>query len=313
MTLTELRYVVAVARERHFGRAAEACFVSQPTLSVGVRKLEDELGMLLFERGTNEISVTPGGERVVAQAQRVLEEAAALRRLAGEGGDELSGPLRLGAIYTVGPYLLPHLIPVLRERAPRMPLVIEEGYTASLVRRLRNGELDIIVIALPFEGPSLQTCPLYAEPFVALLPASHPLIEREQLRSSDLDGEHVLLLGEGHCFRAQVLEACPECNSTDADQAQLESSSLETIRLMVASGIGVTVLPSTAAGADRYSQRLLAIRRFVAPAPGRTVGLAWRRSFTRPLAVETVRQAVLACNLSGVRMLECSPGTAPDA
>lgn len=313
MTLTELRYVVAVARERHFGRAAEACFVSQPTLSVGVRKLEDELGMALFERGTQEVTVTPGGERVVAQAQRILEEVAALRRLAEEGGDELSGPLRLGAIYTVGPYLLPHLIPVIRERAPRMPLVIEEGYTASLVRRLRNGELDVIVIALPFESPSLQSCPLYEEPFVALLPAAHPLIERERLRTADLEGEHVLLLGEGHCFRSQVLEACPECNSTDTEQAQLESSSLETIRLMVASGIGITVLPSTAAGADRYSQRLLAIRRFEAPAPGRTVGLAWRRSFPRPLAVEAVRQAVLACNLTGVKMLECDPVSSPVA
>lgn len=308
MTLTELRYIVAVARERHFGRAADSCYVSQPTLSVAVRKLEEELGMTLFERRSNEITVTPGGEAIIAQAQRVLEEASAIKELALEGKDQLKGPLRFGLIYTVGPYLLPHLIPILHEQAPAMPLIIEEEYTASLSRRLRNGELDLIVISLPFEEPGIVTQPIYDEPFVILLPAAHPWTQRETIPAPDLAEENVLLLGRGHCFREQVLEACPECarenTGEDGLQTSLEGSSLETIRHMIASGIGVTVLPCTAAGADRYAQRLLSIRRFEAPVPTRRVALAWRKSFTRLAAVEAVRTAILGCQLTCLTILD---------
>lgn len=308
MTLNELRYIVAVARERHFGHAAEACFISQPTLSVAVKKLEEELGVSLFERRKGEVTVTPIGEQIVAQAQRVLEEASGIRQIARQGQDQLDGPLRLGAIYTIGPYLLPHLIPVLAERAPKMPLVIEENYTASLSDKLKRGELDVIVISLPFEEPGVLTLPLYREPFVLLLPSSHPLNQKPEFDISDLGHEDVLLLGAGHCFRDQVIKVCPQCirrSTSEGGPAQtLEGGSLETIRYMVASGLGVTILPCSAAGAERFSERLLNIRRFGADAPSRVVALAWRKSFPRPRAIEVLREAVLSCDMSCVEPLK---------
>lgn len=308
MTLNELRYIVAVARERHFGRAAESCFVSQPTLSVAVKKLEDELGVSLFERGAGEVAITAVGEQIVAQAQRVLEEADSIRRLARTGQDPLVGTLRVGAIYTVGPYLFPHLIAVMAELAPRMPLVIEESFTAVLCERLRQGKLDAIIISLPFEEPGVVTAPLYDEPFVLLLPSAHPWTEKDSVDMDNLGGENVLLLGAGHCFRDQVLRVCPQClqpSSTEGHlQRTLEGGSLETIRYMVASGVGVTILPCTAAGADRFSERLVSIRRFSQQAPQRRVALAWRRSFPRQEAVDLLRQAIQACNLTCVRRIE---------
>jgi LysR family hydrogen peroxide-inducible transcriptional activator len=304
MTLNELRYIVAVARERHFGRAAEACFISQPTLSVAVKKLEEELGLSLFERRRGEVSVTPVGERIVAQAQRVLEEASGIRQIARQGQNQLDGPLRIGAIYTIGPYLLPHLIPQLSERAPKMPLIIEENYTANLADQLKRGELDVILISLPFDEPGVVTMPLYEEPFVLLIPSSHPLNQKPDFELADLRNEDVLLLGPGHCFRDQVLQVCPECvgrSRTDGSTAQtLEGGSLETIRYMVAGGLGVTILPCSAAGADRFSERLLSIRRFGHDAPSRRVALAWRKSFPRPEAIEALRDAVLSCEMSCV-------------
>ncbi|MCG5500758.1 hydrogen peroxide-inducible genes activator [Ectothiorhodospira lacustris] len=297
MTLTELRYIVAVARERHFGRAAEACHVSQPTLSVAVKKLEEELGVMLFERSKTEVSITPVGEEVVQQAQRILEGVDTLVDLARQGKDQLAGPLRLGAIHTIGPYLLPHLVPEIHRRAPQLPLIIEENYTARLAEGLRQGELDVIIVALPFEQPGVVTLPLYAEPFVAVLPADHPLAQRQKLDIDELAQENLLLLGAGHCFREQVLLACPACHSTVSSgnriQHSVEGSSLETIRHMVVTGMGVTILPCSAAGADRYARHLLAIRRFNDPVPERRVALAWRSSFPRPRAIEVVRQAIM--------------------
>ncbi len=306
MNLNELRYVVAVARERHFGRAAEACFVTQPTLSVAVRKLEEELGVKIFERRRNDVRITPIGEQVVAQAQRVLEEVERLRNIARQGQDPLLGPLRLGAIYTIGPYLIPPLIPVLAEMAPEMPLVIEENYTARLTEKLKRGELDAILIALPWEESGCDTLPLYEEPFVVLIPASHPWRERKQIRGAELAGEELLLLGSGHCFRDQVLQACPQCNRSAESglQQSVEGGSLETIRHMVASGLGITVLPCTAAGADSYTRRLVEIRRFAPPAPSRTVAIAWRKGYPREEAVRTVARAIRAVEMSCVRYLD---------
>ena len=306
MTLTELRYITAVARERHFGRAAAACFVSQPTLSVAVRKLEQELGVTLFERTRTDVSPTPIGEKVVAQAQRVLEEAQNLQLIASSAGDPLKGPLRIGVIYTIGPYLLPSLIPSLNDLAPDMPLLVEEGYTASLRNKLKNGELDVIIIALPFEQGGVVTAPVFEEPFIVLIPGSHPWIEKPAISTCDLPEETVLLLGQGHCFRDQVLEICPDCVATTADgnlQAALEGSSLETIRHMVASGVGVTVLPCTAAGADLYPSRMVRIKRFSGAPPSRTVALAWRKSFVRTPAIDALHQAINRCPLSCVRMI----------
>lgn len=309
MTLNELKYIVAVARERHFGRAAEACFISQPTLSVAVRKLEDELGLSLFERRKGEVSVTAIGEQIVAQAQRVLEEAGVIRQIAEQGQDQLAAPLRIGAIYTIGPYLLPLLIPQLAERAPQMPLVVEENFTSVLTEKLKQGELDVILISYPFDEPGVMSMPLYQEPFVLLLPSSHPFNQCEEVSVDDLSVEDVLLLGAGHCFRDQVLQMCPKCLSRRHGQAAgqtLEGSSLETIRYMVAGGMGVTVLPCTAACADRFSERLLTIRRFAGKTPTRVVALAWRKSFPRPEAIEVVRDSVMQDLPGCVRPMESS-------
>ena len=297
MTLTELRYIVAVARERHFGRAAEACFVSQPTLSVAVRKLEEELGVTLFERARNEVSVTPVGERIVAQASRVLEETEAIRLLAEAGQDQLASPLRLGAIYTIGPYLFPGLVPRLQATVPDMSLVVEENFTARLGERLRQGELDVIIVALPFQAPGIVTRPLYREPFMVALPKGHPWGRRKAIAATELAGENLLLLGAGHCFRDQVLDACPGCRRSAQVEGEIqqtvEGSSLETIRYMVASGIGITVLPCSAVEAGRRG--MLVTRPFRPPVPGRVVALAWRESFPRPKAIEALRKAILAC------------------
>lgn len=306
MTLTELRYLVALAQQRHFGRAAEICFVSQPTLSVAIKKLEDELGVILFERRKHDATLTPTGQRIVEQAQRVLEETAVIKELAEDGRDQLNGPLRLGAIYTIGPYLFPHLIPTLHEHAPHMPLVIEENYTARLSERLRQGELDVILIALPFAEPGLVTLPIYDEPFVVVIPSSHPWNARTDIAPAELANEALLMLGSGHCFRDQVFDACPGCAQQIKDQSHtqtVEGTSLETLRHMVASGMGITVLPATAVGADRYAQRLLSIRRFATPEPTRRVALAWRKSFPRPTAIDAIRTAILESGLSGIQPL----------
>ena len=305
MTLTELRYIVAVARERHFGRAAETCFVSQPTLSVAVKKLEEELGVTLFERGPGEVSVTPAGEKIVEQAQRVLEEASRIREIAAAGKDPLAGPLRLGAIYTIGPYLLPKLIPILRRTAPAMQLLIQENFTHRLAEELKSGEVDVILVALPFEAPAVVTRAVYDEPFLVAVPKGHPWENRKRVTSDELASESLLLLGEGHCFRDQVLEICHTVRSRErsALAKTVEGGSLETIRQMVAGGVGVTVLPATSTNASGGASDLIRILPFARPAPTRRVGLAWRRSFPRPEAIEALRKAILACNLPQVEKL----------
>lgn len=304
MTLTELRYIIAVAREHHFGKAAAACNVSQPTLSVAIKKLEDELGVAIFERASNEIRVSSIGERIIEQAQQTLEAADNVKQIALHGKNQLAGPLRIGAIHTIGPYLFPELIPLLSKAAPDMPLVVEENYTSVLTEKLKSGELDVIIIALPFDEHGIVCKPLYKEPFVVLMPAEHPLAARKSINSKLMAEENVLLLGQGHCFRDHVIEACPDCVSKpglDGDlRNAVEGSSLETIRHMVVSGLGITVLPCTAAGAHSYSQRLLAIRRFSKPVPSRQVALAWRLSYTRPKVIDAITRAVKACNLSCV-------------
>jgi LysR family hydrogen peroxide-inducible transcriptional activator len=302
MTLTELRYIVTLAQEQHFGRAADRCYVSQPTLSIAVKKLEDELGIALFERTKSRVQPTPLGEQIVAQANLVLEQTAAIKDLADAGKDQLSSPLSVGAIFTIGPYLLPKFIPHLQKLASKMPLYVEEGYTHNLRKKLRNGELDVIIVALPFVEPDVVTQALYDEPFVVLMPKDHPLAAKEALKPDDLNDQQLLLLGEGHCFRDQVLTTCPslqhhghgEANASNVRTAA-EGSSLETLRHMVASGLGLTILPASAAESSLYSSEVLVTRPFVEPSPSRTVALAWRASFPRHKAIDALRAAIKAC------------------
>jgi LysR family transcriptional regulator, hydrogen peroxide-inducible genes activator len=304
MTLTELKYIVAVARERHFGRAAEACFVSQPTLSVAIKKLEEELGTQIFERRTSEVTTTPAGERIVSQAQRVLDEAGRIKEIARQGKDPLSGPLRLGVIYTIGPYLLPSLVRQLLKDAPQMPLLLTENFTVKLLELLKNGEIDVAIMALPLPETGLLMQAVYDEPFIIAVPRLHPWAKRKSVPSEDLKKETMLLLGSGHCFRDHVLEVCPELSrfssSAEGIQKTFEGSSLETIRHMVGSGLGVTVLPMMSVPEKPPRDSLLNYVPFKPPAPDRRVVLAWRKSFTRVLAVEALRQAILRCPLHGV-------------
>jgi LysR family transcriptional regulator, hydrogen peroxide-inducible genes activator len=297
MTLTELRYIVTLAQEQHFGRAADRCYVSQPTLSIAVKKLEDELGVALFERTKSRVQPTPLGEQIVAQANLVLEQTAAIKDLADAGKDQLSSPLSVGAIFTIGPYLLPKFIPHLQQKASKMPLYVEEGYTHNLRKKLRNGELDVIIIALPFEEPDVVTQVLYEEPFVVLMPKDHPLAAKEAVNPNDLNSEQLLLLGEGHCFRDQVLTTCPNLQhhgeqSANNVRTAAEGSSLETLRHMVASGLGLTILPVSAADSSLYSADVLVTRPFTDPSPSRTVALAWRASFPRHKAIDALREAI---------------------
>jgi LysR family hydrogen peroxide-inducible transcriptional activator len=332
MTLTELKYIVAVAREKHFGRAAESCYISQPTLSVSIKKLEEELDAKIFERSAGEIGLTPLGEEIVAQAQTVLEQAARIYEIAKSGKDPLAAPLRLGVIYTIGPYLLPELVRHNIERTPQMPLMLHENFTHRLLEMLRTGEIDCAILAEPFPDSGLASLVLYDEPFMVAVPSSHALAQAPSVSAEALKQEHMLLLGAGHCFRDHVLEVCPEAarlgagygHEASSMQKSFEGSSLETIKHMVAAGMGVTVVPvlsvppealALASGkraskmskmgkidkaATKGSELFIQYLPFSAQAPTRRVVLVWRRSFTRYEAMAELRNAVYACALPGV-------------
>ena len=303
MTLTEMRYLLAVYQERHFGRAATRCHVSQPTLSVALKKVEERIGALLFERSAADVRPTPLGERVVAQVERVLAESLKLDEIAASGREPLKGPLRLGVIYTIAPYLLPSLIPALHQRAPAMPLFLKEDFTANLLPALKQGELDVIVLALPIQEPGLVAQPLYDEPFRVVVPAGHPWADGGAIDPTRLSGENLLLLGQGNCFREQVVEACPRLATAEGLNDALEGSSLETIRLMVASGAGVAVMPASAADPLIGREPLVRVLPFSDPAPSRRVGLVWRVTFPRPAAIDVVRAALKECLLPGCSLL----------
>jgi LysR family hydrogen peroxide-inducible transcriptional activator len=308
MTLTELRYIVAVARERHFGRAADACFVSQPTLSVAVRKLEEELNTQIFERTNTEVSMTSLGTLIVDQAQRVLEEANSLKHLAMHGQDPLSGPLRIGAIYTIAPYLLPSLVRIARKRLPNVPLFLEENFTVRLLEILRQGALDCLVLAEPFASAGLNQIDLYDEPFLVAVPKGHPWEFRTSIPHRELKEQNTLLLGTGNCFRDHVLGVCPELNrfgsgATLGEQRSFEGSSLETIRQMVASGIGISVMPRTSVADPEATDQLIRYIPFEDPIPTRRICLVWRKNFPRAAAMEELAKVIRESALPGVTYL----------
>ncbi len=304
MTLTELKYIVAVAREKHFGHAAEACFVSQPTLSVAIRKLEEELGIILFERGRNNVNTTEKGRAIVARAQQILDDAEALKTFAKNKQNPLSGTLKLGTIFTIAPYLLPSLVPEVKSRAKDMPLQLDEDYTANLRVKLRQGQLDAIIISLPFTEPECEIIDLYDEPFLALLPDKHQLLQKKELKLIDLSRENLMLLGPGHCFRDQIITLCPECQqSMESDSERMvQGSSLETLRQMVVSGLGVTILPASAVSIDSLQNGLLATRPFKNPVPQRRVSLVYRKRFGRKKAIEVLAQAIKSLQIKGMKI-----------
>jgi LysR family hydrogen peroxide-inducible transcriptional activator len=305
MTLTELRYIVAVSQKNHFGKAAQACFVSQPTLSIAIKKLEGELGVRLFERSSkNEIRITEIGQRIIDQAYIVLQQAQTLNEIAQQGKDPLSGQFKLGVIYTIGPYLLPSLIPVLRKNVPNLKLIIEENFTANLFQSLKQGTLDAIIISYPFEEPGIETAPLYEEPFIVALPNNHAWKDRDAIPTEDLASQDLMLLGSGHCFRDQVIKACPNCMSGNSELTRtLEGGSLETIRHMVAAGTGITVLPRSSIMHSQKKESMIDIKPFKSPSPSRTVAIAWRKHYPRKEAIVTIRDTIKSCPLNGVEII----------
>jgi LysR family hydrogen peroxide-inducible transcriptional activator len=308
MTLQELRFIVALAREKHFHKASQACFVSQPTLSIAVQKLEKELNVTLFERHKNELRVTDVGKDIVERAKRILAEADEIKQLATLDKNHLHTPLKLGAIYTVGSYLLPELITTLNKLAPEMPIEIHEDFTVNLRNKLNSGELDAILISLPFTATGIVTRELYREPFVVLMPSDHPLTKFKSISEDALSDYNVLMLGEGHCFRDQVMASCPDCFAIRKSGAgfnwrTIEGGSLETIRHMVAAKMGLTILPATAAWMGPYNESTLTTRPLKSTSPHRVVALAWRQSFPRFKAIEMVLKAVSKCELEGAKIL----------
>lgn len=300
MTLTDLRYLVALARERHFGRAAERCHVSQPTLSIAIKKVEDELGLALFERHRHEVLVTPGGEGIIRQAQRVLEEMDVLNGAARAARNQFADPLRLGAIFTVAPDLFPPLVRTLKAGGTGLMLYLEENYTHVLADKLAGGELDAIVVARPFEAPETQVEALYREDFQLLLPEGHAWNRRKHIPSSELEAGDLLLLGEGHCFRDQVLQACPHLAGGPGN-AMGPATSLATLRHMVASGLGLTLVPASAVPALTEGGDVMA--RPLQPAPSREIVLAWRRRFPRPQAIKALLAGLRGVALPGTQAL----------
>lgn len=312
MTLTELKYVIAVARMRHFGRAAESCFVSQPSLSVAIRKLEEELGVTIFERRTSDISITPIGQQIVEQAQRVLDESRRIIDIAQNGHDPLAAPLRLGVILTIAPYLLPNLLTELSDSCSQMPLYLEESFTDELLEKLRSGQIDAAIMADTIHGTGMMTQTLYQEEFVVAVPSHHPWVNRNFVNADELKDQTMLLLGSGHCFRDQILGICPDLNRrTKSDRSEVqhtvEGSSLLTICHMVAQGLGITVLPASAVPYLTGPSSRLKILPFKQPAPSRRVILVWRKSYTRDAAIQAIAAAVRKVVLNGCVPLNEAP------
>jgi len=287
MNLRDLRYLIALADLRHFGHAAEACHVSQPTLSTQVKKLEDELGVALVERAPRQVMLTPAGKDIVERARRVLAEVEQMRETARRTADPEAGSVRLGMFPTLGPYLLPHVVPNIRARFPRLELLLVEEKTEMLLNMLRNGRLDAAVLALPLHDDSLEVEFLFEEPFVLALPGSHPLASHRDLRLAEISDQHLLLLEEGHCLRDQALSVCQLAGA--GEKEGFRATSLETLRQMVAAGVGITLLPMLAVKPPVPVSESIQLLPFRAPAPTRRLAMVWRRSsamtpFLRELA-----------------------------
>lgn len=290
MTITELKYIVALAKEQHFGRAAQSVFVSQPTLSIGIKKLEEELGVPIFERLSNKVIPTQTGLRIIEAAKNTLMSTDIIRAIADEEKGELVGNIKLGAIYTICPYLLPKIIPDLQQTVPNIHLYVTENYTQHLIESLKDGSLDVALVSLPIPESNLFAIrPIFEEAFYVIMPKGHRLEQKDNISPQDLDGESVFLLGGGNCFRDQVLQACPNClPTTTNNQALIQGGSLETIRMMVAGRLGVSVFPKMALANDDN----ISIRPFTSPTPKRQIALVWRKSFIQQGVIDALENCV---------------------
>ncbi len=284
MTLQELKYLVALADHGHFGRAAESCFITQSTLSTQIKKLEDFLGVTLFDRSLKRVAPTPIGREILQAARRIVEESERIKELARHAQDPMARTIHLGVIPTLGPYYLPHALTLVHRKYPGLRLLLREEMTQQILERLNAGTLDAGLLALPVADDGLRVEPLFYEPFFAALPAGHPLAKRDVLKVNDIMAEKLLLLDEGHCLRDQALDVC---GGGSRGREEVRATSLETLRQMVGLGLGLTLLPALAVdAAPRASKKAVEIRPFRAPPPGRTIGLVWRRRAPFPETFE---------------------------
>jgi LysR family hydrogen peroxide-inducible transcriptional activator len=288
MTLSELRFVVSVAQEKNFRRAAAKSFVSQPALSLAIKKIENELGVLIFERNRMGISLTTVGEKIVNQAQIVLEEADKIKAISIAEKNTKQVEVKIGLIYSIAPYLLPSIIPLVKSSCPEIILEAEEDITTNLIKKLEEGSIDAAIIALPFVVPGIETQPLYDEPFKVLIPTKHPWNNKQKINAKELKNEKILLLDNTHCFSMQVREACPGIS----DKAEVQAgTSLETIRNMVASNLGISILPQSAT-ANNYSNDLINILPFESPIPFRRVAMAFRRGSSKQTSLVKIIKSI---------------------
>ena len=288
--LKDLRYLVAIADTRHFGRAAERCFVSQPTLSAQIKKLEDYLGVQLIERQPKNLTLTDAGEQIVARARRIVEASEEVVTLARTHRDPLAGRLRLALLPTVGPYLLPQVARPIRKALPRLELRLYEYQTAQILEKLEDSSIDLGILALPVELEGLQCRELFSEPFTVAMPDQHRLAKRETVRIEDLKDEQLLLLEDGHCLRDQALEVCSRVGLHE--KQDFRATSLETLRQMVATGAGVTLLPEMASRGAYGNARGVAVRPFARPVPVRRIGAVWRKTSARAPAIDAVCRVI---------------------
>lgn len=294
MNLRDLKYILAVAETRHFGRAAERCFVSQPTLSGQIKKLEEELGVVIFERTNRSVEVTPIGAAILGHARLLLEQADAIEQVARAHQDPLAGPLRIGAIPTLSPYLMPLLLVPLKRRYPQLKLVLSEEITDSLLKRLRQHELDAALIATPTDDPDLDAIPLFDEPFWLAHPRSHPLYDKDDIGPEDLEQIDLLLLAEGHCLTHQVMDVCHQAERSPAgEMADLRAASLETLLQLVGAGFGCTLVPALAIRGGWMTDSGIIARRLELPEAYRRITLVHRRSFPRKEALDAFAGVIL--------------------
>jgi LysR family hydrogen peroxide-inducible transcriptional activator len=299
LTLRDLEYLVSVADHEHFGKAAAACHVSQPALSAQIRKVEDIVAVQLFERSNRSVAITPQGRAVVAQARVVLEEARKIGEVAGKAQRPLTGSLRLGLIATVGPYLMPHLLPPLRKAFPKLDLYLREGLTEQLLGELKAGQLDAVIASDTFSDPTLRVLPLFFEPFVLAVPRGHPLSSKPRISGRDLRGEEMILLEDGHCLRDQTLDICPA--NRRGRIRQFQATSLETLRHLVATGSGYTLIPELAVREDRQLKSLIKYRRFEDKPVGRNIILTCRTRFSRMADIDALAEFIRDLRISKPR------------
>lgn len=291
-SLTDLRYLLALAEEQHFARAANKVFVSQPTLSIAIKKLEENLGVVIFERMNNQIVTTPSGVKIIEQAYHIIHESENLLKIAAAQKDIYTQPLKIGAILTIGPYLFPQLVAQIIQQIPQLKLVVEENYTANLLEKLLNGELDVLILATPVEHKDLEQITIGIDPLNVICARNHKLAKKVQISQQQLQEETFLLLGEGHCFRDQVVQVCPSCNTSNNQFASLiTTSSLETIKYMVAMNLGVSILPKLAQ--HNLPENIVA-KKISKPEPYREISLVMRRNFARKELVTSIKEILIS-------------------